>query len=116
MFCANCGKDLSPQAPACPQCGHPTVARGATSRTPDGYAIASLACAIGGLTVIPLIGSILGVVLGGVARKRIQQDPSLDGDALAKAGVIIGWVGLALWILGILLVILFFAAVSSISF
>jgi hypothetical protein len=79
-------------------------------RTPDGYAIASLACAIAGLTVIPLIGSILGVIFGGIAKRRIAQDPSLEGEALAKAGVIIGWVGVGIAIATVVLVILFFAA------
>lgn len=71
-----------PQAPQEPQA------------TPDGNAVASLILGILGITVIPLIASILAVILGrtsiGDADKRGER-----GSTMAKAGVILGWIGVA---------------------
>ena len=61
---------------------------------PDGNAIASLILGILGITVIPVIASILAVILGrisiGDAYKRGER-----GSAIATAGVILGWIGVA---------------------
>ena len=61
---------------------------------PDGNAVASLILGILGITVIPLICSILAVILGrasiGDAHKRGEP-----GSGMAKAGVILGWIGVA---------------------
>jgi len=58
--------------------------------------------------LIPLIGSILAVVLGHLARRQIAADPSQDGDGIALAGLIMGYVGLVLACSGILVMTLFF--------
>ena len=61
---------------------------------PDGNAVASLILGILGITVTPLICSILAVILGrasiGDAHKRGEP-----GSGMAKAGVILGWIGVA---------------------
>ena len=61
---------------------------------PDGNAVASLILGILGITVIPLIASILAVILGrasiGDAYKRGER-----GSTMATAGVILGWIGVA---------------------
>lgn len=60
-----------------------------------GKGIAALVFGILGLIgICPLVGSILGVVLG-------QGEPG----SMAKAGVITGWIGIALSVLSILVVI-----------
>ena len=73
---------------------------------PDGNAVASLILGILGITVIPLICSILAVILGrasiGDAYKRGER-----GSAIATAGVILGWIGVAVPV--VLLVFLTFA-------
>jgi hypothetical protein len=73
-----------PQAPQEPQAA------------PDGNAIASLVLGILGITVIPFICSILAVILGrvsiGDAYKRGER-----GSAMATAGVILGWIGVAVF-------------------
>ena len=62
---------------------------------PDGNAVASLILGILGITVVPLICSILAVILGrasiGDAYKRGER-----GSGMARAGVILGWIGVAL--------------------
>jgi len=68
-----------------------------TEAPASGLAIGSLVSSILGLTFVPLAGSIVGLVLGYMARKAIQESAgTVGGDGLAKAGVIIGWVGVGL--------------------
>src|SRR5687768_6760453 len=59
----------------------------------DGLAIASLIFSISSFVVLPLIGSIVGVVCGHMARSRLRHSTD-EGHGLALAGVIIGWVGI----------------------
>jgi hypothetical protein len=82
------------------------------SRT-NGYAMASFALGIVGLIAVPFIASILAIVFGGSARREIAADPSLKGAELARAGVILGWVGLALAVIGVIVALLFLAAFSA---
>ena len=115
-FCANCGRELSPAAVVCPNCGHPGPAAGtvvvttAPPKRTEGFAIASLACGIVGFVGVPIVGSILAIVFGAVARKRIASDPDLGGADLARAGTIIGWAGVVLFT--VLFVILLLAATA----
>lgn len=68
-------------------------------------AVVSLVSGILGWTLAPFIGSIVAVVTGHMARKEIRDNPATkDGDGLAIAGLIMGWVSIATWIL----VMLFF--------
>ena len=47
------------------------------------------------------IGSILAVIFGHVALSQIRKDQSIQGRGMAVAGVVLGWVGL-----GVLLIVL----------
>ncbi len=64
-------------------------------------ATASLVLSILGLVgVLPLLGSIIGLILGYMARNDIESSGGiLGGDELAKWGIILGWVGIALALL-----------------
>ena len=88
-FCANCGNQISELAASCPECGHPAgrgAAPYAAART-EGTAIASLVLGIAGFVICPIVCHILAVVLGNQARTKIRNDPSLDGEPLARAGI-----------------------------
>lgn len=82
-------------------------------------AIGSLVASILGLTLLPTVGSILGLVLGYMARREIHEAEALTGEGLAKAGIVLGWIGVALTIIGLcvaLLVIIFgFAAIPGLT-
>ena len=85
----------APQAPAGPVPSLPT----------SGLAIASLVLGVGGLTILPLLGSILAIILGYMARKDIRSRPGeLTGDGLAMAGIVMGWIAVGLSVLGLLFV------------
>lgn len=71
-------------------------------------ALGSLISAILGLTLLPLIGSIGAIVLASMAEKEFSVNPSLDGQGLAKAGKIIGWIGLGLGLCGCLFTLISF--------
>jgi Domain of unknown function (DUF4190) len=77
--------------------------------TTSGKAIAALLLGVAGITVFPLVG-IAAIVVGNDARAEIERDPNLGGAGLATAGIILGWISLALLVLGILVVILLLAA------
>jgi hypothetical protein len=69
----------------------------------SGLAIASLVLGIGGLTVVPLLGSILAIILGYMARNDIRQrSGQVTGEGLATAGIVLGWIAIGLTILGLL--------------
>ena len=73
----------------------------------EGLAIASLVCGIVGLIAVPLLPSIIAIVLGRQARTRIEESRGeLEGAGLAKAGFILGIVGVVFWaIIAVLLII-----------
>lgn len=64
----------------------------------SGSAIASLIFSILGLVgVLPLVGSVIGLLLGYSARREIDESTEdVGGHSLAQAGVIVGWLGIAL--------------------
>ena len=73
------------------------------SRGTNGLAITSLILSIASFVALPLIGSIGGVVCGHIARGQLRRSREHEqGDGLALAGVIVGWIGIAFYV-GILL-------------
>lgn len=59
-------------------------------------AITSLILSVGGFSFLPLIGSIAGVITGKVAIRNIREQANFyNGETIAKAGVTLGWIGIA---------------------
>jgi hypothetical protein len=83
-----------------------TVAPKAQPQT-SGKAIAALILGICGIVVFPLIG-VVALFVGYGAREEIRREPGLAGDGMATAGIVLGWVSVAIVILGILLLIAIF--------
>ena len=114
VYCENCGNQLSELATSCPKCGHPRGGAQAVRRM-EGTAVVALVLGIFGVISCPLVLSIPAVIVGNQARQRIREDPSLEGEGLARAGVILGWVGIGLAVVGIgfAFLALMFGAFSS---
>jgi hypothetical protein len=86
-------------------------------RQTSGKAIAALILSILGLIgFLPLIGSILGIVLGNSAKSDIRLSGGMqEGEGLAQAGVVIGWIGIALAVIGILAFCAIFAFAGGLA-
>jgi len=65
-------------------------------------AIVSLVAGILGWTLIPMLGSIVAVVTGHMAKKEIRESGGrLGGDGLATAGLILGYISLGIGLIGV---------------
>lgn len=62
--------------------------------------------------MLPLIGSLAGAIMGHISLNQIKRSGE-KGRGMAMAGVIVGWVGLGLVILGAIAFFGFFLAVAS---
>jgi hypothetical protein len=81
----------------------PAAAGGPAPRqTPktSGLAIASLVC---GILFLCGLTAIAAVICGHLAKSRIARNPNLKGNGLALAGLILGYIGVALMVAGIVL-------------
>lgn len=68
----------------------------------NSMALISLIAGILGFTVFPVLGSIVAIITGNMAKKEIAESAGAQsGEGLAKAGVILGWIGVVLGVLGI---------------
>lgn len=86
----------------------------ASSRQTSTMAIISLIFGVLSWCVLPFIGAVVAIVCGHSARSEIRRAPpgSIEGDGMAVAGLILGWAHLALVILGILCLFLFFGGLA----
>ena len=64
-------------------------------------ALLSLIAGISGLTIFPLVGSIIAVILGHMAKGEIARSAgTLSGDSAATWGLVLGYIGIALGVIG----------------
>ncbi len=81
----------------------------ATTRQTSTLAIVSLVSGILGWTLLPLVGTLVAIVTGHMARKEIRRsNGQMGGDGLAVGGLLLGWISAALWLIGIVVFIVFF--------
>jgi hypothetical protein len=85
---------------------------GAYRRT-SGLATTSLVLGIVGLVTIPLLASIAAIVVGKAAQQEIARTPDLEGEGSASAGIILGWIGVALAVVVLLLLVVAVSCVTS---
>lgn len=105
------------QAPGYPQGGYPQTgyAQGgygyAAPRT-NTLAVVALISGIAGYVVIPFIGHLVAVITGHMAKKQILQTGE-QGSGMATAGLVLGYIGLALSVVGIFFVVIALLAVGT---
>ena len=104
-FCTRCGQEIQDAAIKCRYCQNWLIAPPAgleaqptqiviRQSSTNGMAIASMVL---GLLWIYWIGSILALFFGYAARREIRRNPdSMDGDGMALAGIVLGWLGVAM--------------------
>jgi hypothetical protein len=124
-FCPACGNSLPPEPfagslPVKPQAGAaeagsggmpgynvvsdhlsgpPASAAAATPRTTNGLAIAAMVL---GIVWVYWIGSILALIFGYIAKGQINESAGRQGGkGMAIAGIVLGWVGIATLLLGV---------------
>lgn len=84
-------------------------------RQTNSLAVVSLVCSILGWTLLPFLGSIVAIVCGHMARSEIRRNPQTqEGDGLAVAGLVLGYLVIALSVLAVVAVILFFGGLAAI--
>lgn len=86
------------------------------ARDPNVLASFSLVTGILGFFLLPLSGSIAAIVSGNMALNqfRLGSQPG-PNENLARAGAILGWIGLVLWLAGIIGIFLFLIPVTSVT-
>lgn len=73
----------------------------------NGKSIASLVLGIFGIASCPIVSSIVAIILGVQARREIAASGGWQtGDNMARAGIILGWVGIAIYAFLILIIII----------
>lgn len=81
----------------------------------NGLAVASLILSIlGFLWVLPLVGSIAGVIMGHISLRQIAERGQ-GGRGMALTGTIIGWIGIGLTVLAIVFFVIVIAVAASTS-
>jgi len=75
-------------------------------RQTSALAVISLVAGILGVFPFPLLASVVAVVTGHLARAEIRREPErLDGDGMAVAGLVLGYLMIAMSLLGVALVL-----------
>lgn len=71
-------------------------------------AVASLIFGILAYVFLPFVGALVAVICGHSVRSEIRRAPpgSIEGDGLAVAGLVLGWIQLAFAIIAIAFVVL----------
>ena len=80
-------------------------------------AIVSLVAGLLGFTLFPVVATIVAIVTGHMARKETRSvPPTASGDGLATAGIIMGYVQIGLFVIGICCFLLYFVFVAGFIF
>ena len=86
-----------------------------TGKRTSTTAVISLISGILGWSFMPWLGSVVAVVTGHRARAEIRNNPdTVEGDGLAIAGLVLGWLMLIYSALVIGLLVLFFGGLAAI--
>ena len=109
IACVQCGYDLSGSAVGgtCPECGTPvaqSIRRHSSGAQGTGSAVTCMVLGILSLVVCAIIGPFAISTYYTYLKQVERGEASAEGMAMAKAGLITGWIGTALLILQCLIV------------
>lgn len=99
-FCSKCGEALTaPKAPAAAPAAVPAPARrAAAGGKTSGMAIAALVTGIAAFVVFgPL--AVLAIIFGAIGISQANKDPNLKGKGMAVAGLVLGIIAVAGWVI-----------------
>ena len=77
-------------------------------------AIVSLVSGIGSYFILPVIGAIIAIVAGHMARSEIRRSGQ-EGDGMAVAGLVLGYLHLALALAFLLFVVLVLGGFAALA-
>ncbi|HET8779503.1 MAG TPA: DUF4190 domain-containing protein [Agromyces sp.] len=111
------GSSVPPPAPAYGEPAAPAYGQPAAYGQPSGaktntLAIISLVASIAGIVILWGIGSVVGVICGHISLSQIKKTGE-QGRGMAVAGLIVGYVGIALAIIAVIIFFAIFAAVIA---
>lgn len=114
------GQPVAPAAAQPSPYGTPSYPAYATAPAYGGYptqktntlAIVSLIASLVGIFILPFVGSVAGIITGHISLSQIKRTGE-GGRGLGLAGTIVGWVGLALSILGTILIVAWIAWIGA---
>jgi len=79
---------------------------------PSAWSIVSLVSGIANFVGFPFWGALVALITGYIAKSEIEKSQGrLGGERLARAGLILGWVGMGLGFLVICLSVLMFLGI-----
>ena len=108
---------MPPPLPSLAQIPSPAapVYRAPPARPTCTTAVVSLIAGLLGWLMLPLIGPIVAIITGHMARGEIRRsNGSLDGDGLAIAGLILGYLQIALIAILVLIVVIFLGGLAAV--
>ena len=95
-----------------PAYGQPGYGYAVPARPTNVLAIVSLIASIAGLTILPFVASIVGVITGHMALKQLKTSGE-NGRGLALGGTIVGWAGTGILVLIIAFWLIFIVAFAA---
>ena len=91
----------------------PASAPAAPASSTSALAVVSLIAGIVSWILMPFIAGVVAVICGHMARGEIKRsNGTLEGDGLAIAGLVLGWINVVLCVLAVAAVVLFFGGLA----
>ena len=98
--CPRCGSDNARGDRYCKQCGAALARTTPIDLTRTDPALVSIIVTVVGALFMPLLGGVLGLVLGYRALRQARAgNGGSRSEKLAKAAVVVGWIGVAFTVL-----------------
>lgn len=126
-FCSKCGRPNPPYSTFCQHCGNNlrteannenthninfNIGRQYNPYKTNSYAIWSLVLACVSFIFGWAVTAVIAIILGNNAKTQIHMSNE-QGENLANAGIILGWINIGLSILAVFILIIFFAGLSA---